>query len=58
LMESPSILHPEPRKTTKGTGNSNRHGITCVERYDSKRCFQEPMQVVTEFLDILAKGKQ
>lgn len=32
-----------------------KHGLRCIEHYDAQRCYQEPEQVVTEFLELLAK---
>jgi hypothetical protein len=33
-------------------------GILCVQHYPAERCYQRPGEVVTEFLDILAKHRR
>lgn len=33
-----------------------QHGIKFVQHYDADRCYEEPVQVVTEFLQLLAKN--
>ncbi len=33
-----------------------KHGLRLVQHYDSSRCYQEPEQVVTEFLELLVNS--
>ncbi len=33
-----------------------KHGLRLIQHYDANRCYQEPEQVVIEFLELLANG--
>lgn len=51
-------FHPPSRKTQEDERDRlfKTYGVRCIEHYDATRCYQEANQVVTEFLDLLAKN--
>jgi hypothetical protein len=50
-------VHPRERSAIEHDRDRlfRRHGVVCVERFDAKRCYEDPDKTVEEFLLLMVK---